>query len=187
MTTFDERDIEREESTMSTTTVTTAPVATNARARNKVVRQVQLTHMILGIQKALASRPTITLSGKDFAPTDLVSLLQRGIDAIQRTEASRAAFHVDVQAERTTLAEIAPVFADLVALVRTTFGDTQAASDRLAVFGLAPRKRRPVDTATQSHAVAQARATRLARGTTSKKQKAKIKGVAPQPPPASGG
>ena len=63
---------------------------------------------------------------------------------------------------------------DLRTFLRATFG---TAATPLADFGLTPLKApRPLDSEQRAAATAKLRATRLARGTTSKKQKLAIKG-----------
>lgn len=75
---------------------------------------------------------------------------------------------------RAVEAKVVPVFQDLKSNLLNTFGNS---ATTLADFGLEPRKARaPMTSEEKAAAAAKARATRAARGTTSKQKKLAITG-----------
>jgi len=151
---------------------------------NKVTRQARITKVIAGIQQFFMGMQVIVLGGKSYTPVALVGLLQRVLDAINQSSSAKAGYEAAVQNERNQIAETAPVLRFIEKFVVLQFGDTQDASQKLDVFGYAPRKVPAKKVSTKSEAIAKAKATRAARGTTGPKQKAKIKGTVPAAEPA---
>jgi hypothetical protein len=144
--------------------------------------------LIAGILKHLATS-TLTIGGKAYLGTTLVSLLQPRIDAGQASIAARAASRNAVVADDGVLAETNALVVQLKQTLKLMFGNDAAT---LADFGSTPRKTPQPLTAAQKVARAdKARATRKARGTLGSKQKKAITGAitAPATPasPAPGG
>jgi hypothetical protein len=82
-------------------------------------------------------------------------------------------------ARREADAKVGPVYRAYKRYLLATYGD---AVQTLADYGLQPLKAKaPLSVEQKAAAAAQLRATRMARGTTSKKQKAAIKGVVTKP------
>ena len=152
----------------------------------KVTRQARIGQVISGIQKNLSQMPAITLSGTSYTPATLIATLQKGIDTSKTSVNSKAKWIADVQVERNTYAEIGPVLRFIKAFVIAQFGDTQSSAQKLEDFGLSPRKARSKNVAVKADAATKGRATRVARATKGKKQKAKIKGTPVAAPPAGG-
>ncbi|HEX3771414.1 MAG TPA: hypothetical protein VHV30_11135 [Polyangiaceae bacterium] len=100
--------------------------------------------------------------------------LQGLVGAYANASALRLAARDGVAALRTAEANVHPVIRVYVNFLRATFSDAAA---QLGDFGLqAPRARTPLTSEKRLVATAKAKATRIARGTVSKKQKLAIKG-----------
>jgi hypothetical protein len=135
--------------------------------------------MIAGVQKRLSALPSIVLDGQAFTLTALIKVLQDEIDAAGATLVAEGVFHKAVAAEKAALAEGEPVFRALRAFVLNLF---KGQTDVLADFGITVVARQTPNAETQAAAVQKREATRRARGTAGKRQKASIKGGAPTPP-----
>jgi hypothetical protein len=154
--------------------------------QNKVTRQVRIGQFITGIQKYFSTLPEIPLGGTRYTPAALVARLQSGLDAIKQSSNAKAAWLAVVQTERNLLAELGPVLRYIKAFVIAQFGDTQDSSQKLEDFGLSYRKARSKNVAVKAEAAKQGQATRVARSTKGKKQKAKIKGTVAAAPSKDG-
>ena len=156
--------------------------------KNKAKQIADDQKLIAGILKHLATS-TLTLGGKAYLGTALVSLLQPRIDAGQASVAARAAARNAVVADDAVLAETDQTVVELKQTLQLMYG-TDAAT--LADFGSTPRKKpQPLTAAQKVARAAKAKAPRTARGTLGSKQKKGITGAitAPAPPasPAPGG
>jgi hypothetical protein len=140
-----------------------------------------------GIDKYLASEPTIPLDGSANAPADIKKVLQNTIDAADATLAARAVWVASSSAEQALHDSTLSMLASLRSFVMLKFGSNAIAT--LADFGFEPRKRTVPAVETKAAAVDKSLATRAARHTMGPKQKAKIKGTvavtAPATPPAA--
>jgi hypothetical protein len=135
--------------------------------------------MIAGLEKHLSSLPTITLDGQALTQAVLIKFLQDEIDTAGAALVAGGVFHKAVAAEQATLAAGEPVFRALKAFVLNQF---KGQSDVLADFGITVIARQVPDAATKAAAVQKRNATRVARGTGGKRQKAAITGKAPATP-----
>jgi hypothetical protein len=158
----------------------------NANNPNKVTRLARLNQAIAGIQQFFMNLSTIVLGAKNYTPAELVALLQSAVAAITQSSNKKAEYQATVQAERNAIAQVAPVLRYLKSYVITQFGDTQDAAQKLEVFGFTPRKPRSTNVQTKAAAAEKVVATRKARNTMGKKQKAKIHGNTTAQP-ATGG
>ncbi|HTB79219.1 MAG TPA: hypothetical protein VK762_38515 [Polyangiaceae bacterium] len=151
---------------------------------NKSDRSNRNRQAIAGVRKHYASTASMVLDGVSYAPTDVERALQGSIDAADATTAATALFHKTVDAERTANATADTVYAGLKAFVTTQF---KAAPDVLADFGFTLPSRQVPDAATVATAVEKRNATRVARHTMGKRQKAKVTGAtsAATTPPAA--
>jgi hypothetical protein len=155
---------------------------------NKAKQIADDQQLIAGILKHLATS-TLTLGGKAYLGTALVSLLQPRVDAGQASVAARAASRNAVAADDAVLAETDETVVALKQTLQLMYG-TDAAT--LADFGTMPKKKAaPLTAAAKVARAAKAKATRAARGTLGSKQKKAITGAvtAPAAPasPAPGG
>jgi hypothetical protein len=129
--------------------------------------------LIAGTQKHFASAQ-FTLSNTVYTTASLVALLQSVADAITSLNAAQASARDAVKTAQGVEAKAAPVIRDYRRFVLATFGTS---IQQLADFGMQPPKARAPRTVEQkATTAAKLRATRKARGTTSKKQKLAIKG-----------
>jgi hypothetical protein len=108
-----------------------------------------------------------------FTRDELVSQIQTFVAAIETTKSSNQQWRQDIQNERALELVVKPLRAGVQGIVQTRFGKDGIA---LLQFGFQPAK--VVQRTAQSKVLsaAKAKATREARGTTSKKAKAGVKG-----------
>ena len=132
---------------------------------------------IAGVQKHFASTPTVALAGTPMAPKDIVTSLQGVIDALDQSSVASKAFHDAVTVQRAALAKGNALLKALKMLVQNQLGSGQ---EVLGDFGFPIPTRKTPTEETKAAAVAKRAATRAARGTKGKRQKAKIKGTVPQ-------
>jgi hypothetical protein len=138
--------------------------------------------IIAGITKDLKTVSSLVLAGTTYTPVTVIQLIQSRINLINQVAAARATWLDQARALEALNTQVHAVEMALKQYVINTFGKT---SPLLADFGFAPKQRTPLTTAQKQAAQAKSRATREARGTMSKKQKAKITGTVPttaQPP-----
>ncbi len=139
----------------------------------KTVQRERFLKRIKGIQKHFAAVPSIIINGVPIAPARLTELYQRRIDTSNETARAHAAWIACVRQEREAVRALHAVDVGFVQYLHLLFGRQQTS---LADFALEPRKVGKKTTATKLAAADKMRATRKARRTMGKKQKAKIKG-----------
>jgi hypothetical protein len=122
------------------------------------------------------SKGTIPMNGEDLKVSDVVAIYQGCLDS--RAALARSRTQVKTALAAKTSAEQARVSADMAlsAWVTTKFG---AGSQQALDFGFAPRKAATRTVVSKAKAAAQAKATREARHTMGKKQKADANPRAP--------
>jgi hypothetical protein len=153
---------------------------------NRSITQARDGQVIAGINKDLQNVSSLPLASSTYTMAALVQLVQSRIDAANTVANARAQW-VDASATYETLnTKVTQVVRDLRQYVISVHGQD---SPVLADLGFTPPKRTAL---TPEELVARARkaaATRKARGTMGKKQKAKVKGTvgttAPATPPAA--
>ena len=129
--------------------------------------------LISGLQKHYPNGQ-FTFGNVVYTTVSLVTLFQGLIDAINKVNTAQASARDFVSAMIATEATVGPVFTLLRRNLRDSLGTT---SQTLLDYGLTPAKARTPLTAEQlAAAKAKAKATRIARGTASKKAKNAIKG-----------
>ena len=144
----------------------------------KAVRSDRNRKAIAGVRKQLASTKTVVLDGVSYAPDDIVKALQGSIDAADATIAITAQFHKTVDAERAANATADTVYAGLKTYVTSQY---KTSPDTMADFGITLPSRQVPDAATTATAVEKRQATRVARHTMGKRQKANVKGTVTTP------
>jgi hypothetical protein len=130
--------------------------------------------LLAGVQKFLASYPSLPVDGQMMTLTGIVQLLQDRINASQAAQAAEAAHVAAVKAESDVRAKTAASQSSLRQIVQGMFSGSP---DNLAVFGLKPRKASSETATTRAAAAVKAKATRKARGTMGPKEKLKITGT----------
>jgi len=132
---------------------------------------------ILGVDKGLAGIISISLGGVTYTPVQIKTILQADVDATNAIDATKAAWSKAVTDGRATRAEARAMLRNLRAYLIVTKG--ARAVGLLADFGFLPPKSTKVTVKTKAAAVDKTLATRAARHTMGKNQKAAIKGAAP--------
>jgi hypothetical protein len=132
----------------------------------------EYTALIDGINTELTGVDVIYVDGTAFKKADLVGKFQKRLDAAKKTRDTRSALLLCVEQEKEVKTEVDPLRNGTKAFLKTYYGKQ---SSKLQKYGFAP-DRTPVTTpATKAEAVKKAEATRQARGTAGKVQKARIK------------
>jgi hypothetical protein len=137
-----------------------------------------------GMHKHFAGIPSFVLGGTPTTPADAIATLQGAIDAVDAAATAEKAFHDAVAAQHVALAKANALLKALKTLVENQLGSTEAI---LGDFGFTRPARQVPNEETKAAAVAKRAATRAARKTMGKRQKAKVKGAQPAPvtPPAA--
>jgi hypothetical protein len=158
----------------------------NTSNPNKVTRLARINQAIAGIQQFFMALQAIVLGGKSYTPADLINQLQAVAAAINLASNKRAEYVAAVQTARNAVAGIVPTLRYLHTFVVTQFGDTQDSAQKLEVFGFTPRKPRSKNVKVKAAAADKVVATREARHTMGKNQKAQIHGSPPTAPANTG-
>src|SRR5258708_31104723 len=142
---------------------------------NRGNQQTAEEKMIGGLQKHEPTLPSIVLAGATYKTADVITVVQGLVNSAQKVTTLRAAWPASIVSHRDARAKQKALMSGLRAAIRAAFGGSL---DVLADFGPTPRKTPPVSTPEEkAQAVATAKATRAARHTMGKKQKAAIKGT----------
>jgi len=136
-----------------------------------------------GVQQHLANEPSLTLDGKDYKPSDVISICLGFIQAVDAVTAAKATWKATVKSMRTAAATFRAIE---VAMHRFLVSKYGADNSVLADFGFEPKTRKQLPVAEKAVAAEKSVATRQARGTKGTKQKKAIKGNPPATPTASG-
>ena len=130
--------------------------------------------LIDGLNNVAATIPSFVVGGATVPTKDIVTTLQARLATAKAAESARATWRTAVQADRDERAKTKA----LASVIKQTLLQYFAGkTDTLATFGLTPRKPRAVKPAGKVVAAAKAKATRAARHTMGKKQKAAIVGA----------
>jgi hypothetical protein len=133
---------------------------------------------LTALKKFVTTKTPMVINGQSMKPSDVIAIYQDTLDTRSAAETQRAAYEQALQArERANTARLA-IDEGLKAWVANQFGPgTQTVSE----FGFSPRKVGAKSAQTKADAVVKLRATRKARNTLGKRQKAGIKGTIPVP------
>jgi hypothetical protein len=143
---------------------------------SRLVQNAADQKMLAGAQQFLPKLPTLTVGAQSFAPADVAAILQGLVASSQAVQTAAAAWAAAVRADRTQRAQAAPLVKAFKRVVQGMFPDSV---DTLAVFGLQPVKVGTRTVATKAGAIDKSLATRKARHTMGKVQKADIHGTPP--------
>jgi hypothetical protein len=134
--------------------------------------------LIAGLQKNTPNLALI-LASQQQSLAQVVAVLQGRVDDDQTVRTAKAAYDTAVQTRNTNLAATQTYVHDVRQAVKAMFSNSP---QTLADFGMVPNKpRTPLTVGQKVLAAAKAKATRTARGTLGKNQKAKISGSVPGP------
>jgi hypothetical protein len=129
--------------------------------------------LIAGTTKHFPSG-SFTIGGTAYTSTSLIAVLQGLANAMLARDAAQTGAKDALAAEQAAQLQVGPIVKAYERLVLAAF---PSATQTLADFGLKPHKARAPLTSEQLAAqAAKAKATRVARGTTSKKKKLAVKG-----------
>jgi hypothetical protein len=131
-----------------------------------------------GMRKHFAGIPSIVLGGTPTTPADAIATLQGAIDAVDAAATAEKAFHDAVAVQHAAVAKGNALLKALKMLVHNQLGSSEAI---LGDFGFTRPTRQVPKEETKAAAVAKRAATRAARHTMGKRQKAKVKGAQPAP------
>ena len=144
----------------------------------KPSQTVRVSALIAGLTKHFSNVPSVTFGGASHTFAEIEQELQGILSVLTDVVAARAALKAKVLAEKAQAATQNAFLSAYRAFVLSYFGKDPVA---LADFGLAPPKARALQTVeAKVLKVKKALATRAARHTMGKRQKAKIVGVVPQ-------
>lgn len=144
---------------------------TQAKSMSPGKFELELTQMDAGIVKDVPTGTKLMISGTSMTQAQIDSKLKGYLATIQAADAAKQQYLASVTARRSITAEARDFYLQLKKVITAYFGSQ---SPQLDDFGLKPAKAKAASTATNAVAVAKRNATRAARGTKGKKQKAKI-------------
>ena len=149
---------------------------------NRVTQQAADQKLADGFTKHGSLIGPLLIDGKQLTPADIIQVIQARTQASKAVDAGKAAWQNVVKANKNELASTRVFLTRVRQALLVMFASS---IDTLADFGLTPRKQRAPKPPVKVAAAVKAKATRAARGTKGKKQKAQIKGTAPQAVPAT--
>ena len=150
---------------------------------NRMERQVADQAMPDGLTKHAKTLPSFLLGSTSVQTTDVVTALTSRMTTASTVDSTRATWKAAVLADKNERAKTKALVSGVRQALEVMFAGSV---ETLADFGLKPRKiPAPLTPEEKVAAVAKAKATRAARHTMGKKQKAGITGTAPQAAPAT--
>jgi hypothetical protein len=148
-------------------------MSTNTSRPNKATALAQVQALIAGTEKHFPNG-SFTLGNTAYTTATLIQALKSLENALIVLNAAHTSVKDAGMSLRDIESKVGPLIRDYKRFVFATFS---TAMQELADFGLPPPKaRKPMTTETRAVATAKLRATRIARGTTSKKKKLAVKG-----------
>ena len=156
-------------------------MGTNTPKKNRSDETTSEQTLISGFKKHGGAIPSIVIAGTSVSSTDIVSTLQSRIDSANSVLSTRATWQQAVQADRAERDKTKTFVSGLKAALLVAFAGQ---IDTLADFGLTPRKVAVLTPEEKIARAAKAQATRAARHTMGKNQKAAITGTVANPAPA---
>jgi hypothetical protein len=161
-------------------------MSTNTPKRNRDEEVTADQSLVDGLNMHSATIPPIFIAGAAVPLKDIITTLQSRIAAAKNVSPAKATWLAALAADRDVRSKSKTLVSALKQSLLVFYaGQVQTLAD----FGLTGRKTPVVSPETQVAAAAKAKATRAARHTMGKKQKAKITGTvvttAPAPPPSA--
>jgi len=142
-------------------------------AQLKELTVVQLQSLLTGLPKYCSSMQLV-LDSKPYTIPAIVPMIQTILDAIAAISAARASWVASIAAGKTVAAKEVILVREARDIVGASYANSPSILDAL---GIKPRKSpKPLSAEARLAATAKGKATRLARGTKSAKQKAMISG-----------
>jgi len=157
-------------------------MASNEPKKNRQDQSAAEQKLIDGLNKHAQTITSLVIGGATMQTKDIITNLQALIASAGSVQSTRATWQSAVKTDRDERAKLKTFVSGLKQALLVAFAGS---IDTLADFGLTARKV-PVRTPEQkTAAAAKAKATRAARHTAGKKQKAAIKGTVPTTAPAT--
>jgi hypothetical protein len=142
-------------------------------SKSKAAALARVQAIIAGTSKHLANGQ-FTFAGTAYTSASLIQIFQGLVNAMTALNAVEAGAKDARAAEQAALKQVEPILLAFKRQILLTFAN---AAQTLADFGLTPPKAKaPMTTEQLAARAAKAKATREARGTTSRKQKLAVKG-----------
>jgi acyl-coenzyme A thioesterase PaaI-like protein len=151
-------------------------------SNTRITKEAADQKLVDGFEKHAQTVPSLVIGGTSFKAADITAVLQTRLATSATAQSTRATWLNAVKADGDERAKT-KTFVDGVrqALLVAFAGSIDALDD----FGLTPRKTPVVTPEAKAAAALKAKATRAARHTMGKKQKATIKGTVPTTAPAT--
>ncbi len=147
----------------------------------KTNESTRVKKLIAGANQHLSGVGQLTLNNVSYTLPQLLGVLQGFADLCDGVQAAKSVFKDKLSALRTQAPALRAIVSAFVEYVRAAFGTS---SEILGDFGLSSRKAKAPQTAEEKALAVQKRnATRAARHTMGKREKAKIHGTVPQTAP----
>jgi len=153
-------------------------VGRNTSKRNRADQSIAAQRLIDGMKQYESMLPQLPIGGRIVSHADLMAMVQGRVDAADVVNSTRATWLAAVHDERNERARTKALFSGLKQVLLVAFAGQ---IDALAAFGLTPPDARHVTPEQRVAAAAKAQATRAARHTMGKRQKAAIKGTVTAP------
>src|SRR5579859_7417548 len=157
-------------------------MASNTPKKNRTDQITAEQTLVDGFNKHAALIPSMVINGAAQTTKDIVTTLQSRIDSAKAAQSARATWQTAIRTDRTlrntTKTYVSGVKQGLLVAFAVQL-------DTLADFGLTARAKHVATPEQKIARAAKAKATRAARHTMGKKQKAEIKGTVPQTAPAT--
>jgi hypothetical protein len=150
----------------------------NTITPSRAAQLAMLAKLIDGLKKHEQTVQSLVIAGQSYKTTDLVTVLQARYDAANAVLQTKAAWQNAVKADHDEREKTGVFVSGLRQSLLVVFA---GAIDDLSDFGLVPRKTTVLTPDQRVAAAQKAKATRAARHTMGKVQKAQIKGVVTAP------
>jgi hypothetical protein len=138
-----------------------------------LLTEAQYQALLTGMPK-YCPNAVFTIDGQSYTTTQVAALINAILNAKLAVAPAKATYLAAAHAIEEAVVANGETVKEIRAVISFMFGNEPAT---LAAFGISPRKSpKPLSTEARAAAEAKAEATRKARGTTGKKQKASIKG-----------
>jgi hypothetical protein len=131
-----------------------------AAKRTQKSRVALVTSALSGVQKYLATLPSLILATTTYTPAQLQSLLQAYLTAVAALQILHTQLHTAVTGTEAQATQIDEILSALESFVVNMFG---ARSDQVTAFGFTPRKVAVLTAAEKAASRAKAAATRKAK------------------------
>jgi hypothetical protein len=154
----------------------------NQIVSSRIQQTARVQKFIDGLKKHEQTLSSLVIRGQSIRVADIIPLLQKRLDKTSAVSSAKATWQSAVQADHDERDQTKNLLADLRQALLVAFGGQIEA---LADFGLVGRKPAVVAPETRVAAAAKAKATRAARHTMGKNQKAQITGVVVTPATSS--